>query len=400
MSNETRNTAVSLARATGPVRIYLDNAATTKTAPEVIAAMAPYFSESSANASSVHRDGVAAAKGVERARQIVAGRIHAAPDEIVFTSGGAEANNLALQGVFFAHGDRRRHVIVSAVEHATVLRAADWLESLGCRVTRLPVDGAGLIDPADVERALSAETILVSVMYANNEIGSIEPIADIGRLCREHGVAFHTDACQCLTLEPLDVAAQHLDLVSLNAHKLHGPKGVGALYVRDSVRLMPLFHGGGQERHRRAGTLNTPGIVGFGKAVEIAADADAAKMDRLRWAFWRNMEGTIPDVLLNGPHERRLCNNLNVSFRGVEGRRLVRELDEDGIAVGAGSACSSDTSDPSHVLRAIGRSDDDALAAVRFSLSRWTTAAELDEAAALLALAVRRLRNEPRGAAS
>jgi cysteine desulfurase len=368
-------------KAPGPQAIYLDNAATTHADPRVIEAMEPYLRECIGNPSSIHRQGSAASMGIEKARAIIAESIGAEPDEIVFTSGGTESNNTALKGVLTAGGfppGAGGHVITSAVEHPSVLRVCERLGSQGFRTTILPVDREGLVDPAQVERAIEKDTILVSIIHGNNEIGTIEPIGEIGTICRTAGILFHTDACQTFTKTRLNVRDQMIDMVSLNAHKLHGPRGAGALFVRRGVSLEPLLHGGGQEGARRSGTENTPAIVGFGKAVEVASPDEALKIASLRDYLIDRIESSIPWARLIGPRERRLCGNACFAFAGFSGKEILLRLDRLGISVSTGSACSSGSLRGSHVLLALGFSEEEAHGAVRFSLGRFNTAQEVD----------------------
>jgi cysteine desulfurase len=337
------------------------------------------------NPASWHRLGVEAAKVVERSRQTLAEALGAEPSEIVFTSGGTEANNLAVKGAAWAAGRRGKHVVISAVEHPSVAAAALALQRWGIRVTVVGVDATGLVDPAAVARALTADTILVSVMHANNEIGTIEPVTEIGRLCRRRGVLFHCDACQSFTKEPLDVAKVPVAMASINAHKLHGPKGVGALYVRKGTTLAPLLDGGGQEGGLRSGTLNTPAIAGFAAAVESAHPRHAAAMRRLRDRLWRALQRAVPGIRLNGPRQARLCNNLNVMLPETEAKPLLQKLSAAGICASAGAACASARPQPSPVLLAIGLSPQQAARSLRLSLSRFTTQAQVDAAVRAIA---------------
>lgn len=360
--------------------IYLDYAATTPVDPRVAAAMAPYLTERFGNASSVHSFGQEAREAVERARAQIAAALGAAPDEVVFTSGATEADNFALFGAAEARRERGRHVVVSAVEHHAVLEPAHVLAARGFEVTVLPVDGAGRVDPDAVRRALRPDTILVSVMHANNEIGTIQPVAEIGRLTRERGVCFHCDAAQTFGLLPTDVDALGVDLLALSAHKRYGPKGVGALYIRRGTPLERFLHGGSQERNRRAGTLNVPAIVGFGEAVRIALAEREAEVARLRRLRDRLVAGllALDGARLNGHPTERLPGNVNVSFRGADSESLLLALDLQGIAASSGSACTAGSLEPSHVLRAIGLPPEEAAGTLRFSLGRWTTEAEVD----------------------
>ena len=384
-----------------PVPIYLDNHATTRVDPRVVEAMLPYFTDRYGNASSgAHRYGWEAADAVDRAREQVAALIGAEPPEIVFTSGATEANNLAIKGVATASRGRGDHLVTTAVEHRAVL---DPLRRLaredGFTLTVVPTDPTGRIEPEAIAAAITDRTVLVSVMLANNEVGTINPIDRIGRICRDRRIAFHTDAAQAAGKLAIDAGAAGVDLLSLTAHKFYGPKGVGALYVsRDrSSRLRPLFDGGGQERGLRSGTLPVPLIVGLGRAAELAMterEAESARIaglrDRLDGAIREGLDGR--GVRRNGHPTERLPNNLSLTFEGVEGEALLATLRE--VAVSSGAACSSANPSPSHVLRAIGLDEDAARSTLRFGLGRFTTAAEVDRAAAFVAAAVRRLRDE------
>jgi cysteine desulfurase len=379
--------------------IYLDHHATTPVDPRVVDAMLPYFSDDFGNAASrQHAFGWRAEAAVERAREQVAALVGADPRGIVFTSGATESNNLAILGAVLGYAPRREEIVTAATEHRSVLDPCDEAERRGARPTRLPVDGDGRIDLGELRRALSARTLLVSVMHANNEIGVLQPIAEIGRICKEQEVLFHSDAAQSAGKVPLDVEAMGIDLLSLSAHKIYGPKGVGALWVRGRsprVRLAPLLHGGGHERGLRSGTLNVPAIVGFGRAAEIARAEmvdEAARLLQLREHMRRRIEREIPEVRVNGSLEHRLPANLNVSFDGVDGEALLLSLED--VAVSSGSACTSATAEPSHVLRALGLRDDLARASLRFGLGRWTTREEVDHVVDLLREQVARLRAE------
>lgn len=360
-------------------RIYLDNAATTAVSPEVVEAMLPFFTQAYGNASSIHGHGREAKRAIENARRQVMKSLNAAhPQEIYFTAGGSESDNWAIKAVALQH--ERGHIITTAIEHHAVLHTCQWLEKRGFDVTYLPVDEFGQVTAAEVEKALRPDTILVSVMAANNEVGTIQPIGEIGKLCRERGVLFHTDAVQAVGALPIDVQAMHIDLLSLSGHKLHGPKGVGALYIRKGVRIEPLLHGGAQERGYRAGTENVPGIVGLGKAVEMAyanlAD-NAARMTALRDQLVRGLMDRVPGARLNGHPTERLPNNVNMSFDGVEGEALLLRLDLVGVAGSSGSACTSGALDPSHVLLALGLTPAEANGALRLTLGTDTTEEEI-----------------------
>ncbi|NJL01530.1 MAG: aminotransferase class V-fold PLP-dependent enzyme [Spirulinaceae cyanobacterium SM2_1_0] len=376
--------------------IYLDHHATTPVDPQVLAAMLPYFSAAFGNPGSAHAYGWEAEAAVEQAREIIAAAIAATPEEIIFTSGATEANNLALIGAAEANLSRGRHLVTIATEHSAVLAPCRYLESLGFELTVLPVQPDGLLDLMQLEQALRPDTILVSAMAANNEIGVLQPLAEIGARCRDRGILLHTDAAQALGKIPLDVEAMSIDLMSLTAHKLYGPKGIGALYVRrrqPRVQLAPQLRGGGQERGLRSGTLYPPQIVGFGKAVEISQAqmaTEAARARGLRDRLWANLQ-VLPDIYRNGHPEQRLPSNLNVSIGGVDGSALLLGL-RSVVALSSGSACASAGTAPSHVLTALGRSPTLAYASLRFGLGRNTTADQLESVAAAVITTVRSLR--------
>jgi cysteine desulfurase len=378
-------------------RIYLDHHATTPVDPAVLEAMLPFFTEEFGNAASrSHSFGWKAEEAVEAARQQVAALVGASPREIYFTSGATESDNLAILGAAEAHRDRGDHILAGATEHKAVLDCCARLEKAGFRVTLLPVDPKGRVSPDDVRSALTPRTLLVALMAANSEVGTIHPIAEIGKIAKEAGVLFVCDAAQAAGKIPLDVEAMGIDLMAFSAHKTYGPKGVGALYVRKRnprVRLAPLLHGGGQERGLRSGTLNVPGIVGFGKACEVAGRVmaeESARLGALRDRLHRAITDRLEDVQRNGGPEHCLPHNLNLSFAGVEGEALMLAMDE--IAVSSGSACTSASREPSHVLRAMGVSDDLAVASIRFGLGRFNTEAEIDLAAERVVESVRKLR--------
>ena len=383
--------------------IYLDYQATTPTDPRVVDAMLPFFNEQYGNPHSVHHIyGREAETAVETARGHVAALIGAEPREIVFTSGATESNNLAIKGTARFYKDRKNHIITLPTEHKCVLESFKRLEREGFRVTMLPVDGDGLLDPGQVRDVICEDTLLVSAMAANNEVGVLQPIAEIGSICREHGVLFHSDAAQAVGKIPLDVNAARIDLLSISGHKLYGPMGVGALYVRrrPRVRLLPEMDGGGQERGMRSGTLPAPLCVGLGEACRIAAvemEAEAARLTRLRETMFQRLSGSLKDVILNGPRGRRLPGNLNISFLGVEAEALIEALPK--IAISTGSACTSASVEPSYVLKALGVGTERARSGVRIGLGRQTTVEEVEEAAALLIAAVERLRRESSRAA-
>jgi cysteine desulfurase len=366
--------------------IYLDCHATTPLDKRVLEAMLPYFTEHFGNPASLsHAYGWEAEAGVKQARQILADAIHATPEEIVFTSGATEANNLAIKGVAEAYFSKGRHIITVTTEHNAVLDPCQYLHSLGFEVTFLPVQTNGLIDLAQLEKAFRPDTILVSVMAANNEIGVIQPLAEIGAICRQQEVLFHTDAAQAIGKIPLDVQAMKIDLMSLTAHKVYGPKGIGALYVRrrnPRVQLSPQLHGGGHERGMRSGTLYTPQIVGFAKAVELGLEEQATESERLsqlRQYLWKQLS-RLGGVHLNGHPTQRLSGNLNISVEDVDGSALLLGL-QPVAAVSSGAACSSVKTAPSHVLTALGHSEQLAYASVRFGIGRFNTVAEIDQVA-------------------
>jgi len=376
-------------------RIYLDHAATTPTDREVVEAMLPYFTDAFGNPSSLYSYGQEAREAVEEARARVAELIGASSEEIVFTSGGTESDNLALKGVAYANEHKGNHIITTSIEHHAVLEAAGFLEKQGFAITRLPVDGYGLVDPQEVRKAITDKTILISVMHASNEVGTIQPVEEIGSIAREAGVCFHSDAVQTVGHIPLNVHELGVDLLSLSAHKLYGPKGVGALYVRKGTRLVSIMQGGEQERGRRAGTENTPGIVGLGKAVEIAGHETAEEAERLRRLRDKLIDGmldTMEHVRLNGHPTRRLPNNVNVSIGFVEGEAVLLNLDLEGICASTGSACSSSSSEPSHVLLALGLSSEQAHCSLRFSLGREDTDEHVERVLKVLPPIVARLR--------
>jgi cysteine desulfurase len=375
--------------------VYFDYGATTPCDPEVVAAMLPYFSDRFGNPSSMHAFGQEAKGSVEEAREGIAAFLGAAPGEIVFTSGGTESNNMAVKGAAYARRGKGNHIITSQIEHHAVLEPCHFLEQEGFEVTILPVDGDGLINPDDVRRAITDQTILISIMHGNNEIGTIQPLAEIGRIARERGVYFHTDAVQTLGHLPFSVDDLHVDLLSASAHKLYGPKGIGLLYVRKGTRLTPFMHGGEQENRRRASTHNVPGIVGFAKAIELARGSLEKEVrdltafrDKLIGGFQKEMD----QVKLNGHPTQRLPNNVNISIAHVEGEGMLLSLDMLGIACSTGSACSSASLAPSHVLMAIGLPHELAHGSLRFSMGRPTTAADVDRLLETLPPVVAKLR--------
>ncbi len=377
-------------------KIYLDNAATTPTDPRVVQAMLPYFTEVYGNPSSLHAFGQGAKHAIEDARHTVAAFIGAKPEEIVFTSGGTESNNFTIKGVASARRENGNHIITSKIEHHAVLEPCHFLEKQGFKVTLIPVDKYGLVDPADVNKAITDNTILISIMHANNEIGSIEPIAEIGKLARSKGVYFHTDAVQTLGHFPIDVDEMNVDVLSASGHKLYGPKGIGILYIRKGVRMLPIMHGGDHEQGRRASTHNVPGIVGFGKAVELAKEEmgkEIEKLTFLRDKLIKGILGAIEFTRLNGHPTQRLPNNVNVSISYVEGESMLLNLDMEGIACSTGSACTSSSLEPSHVLAAIGLSHEHAHGSLRFSLGRQTLEDDIDYVLEILPGIVSKLRS-------
>jgi cysteine desulfurase len=376
-------------------RIYLDYAATTPTDPEVVKVMLPYFSELFGNPSSLHSYGLEARSAIGAVREHVASFLGAKPEEIIFTSGGTESNNFALKGIANANRERGDHIITSAIEHHSILEPCKFLGTQGFRVTYLKVDEYGLVDPEAVKEAITDKTILISIMHANNEIGTIQPIAEIGKIAHEEGIYFHTDAVQTFGHLPIKVDEVGVDLLSLSAHKLYGPKGVGALYIREGTQMLSFMHGGEQERGRRASTHNVPGIVGLGKAVEIAHEEmgeEAKRLTILRDTLIRGILEDIDYTKLNGHPVKRLPNNVNVSVAYIEGEALCLNLDLEGIASSTGSACSSGSLEPSHVLLAIGLPPVLARSSLRFSLGRYTEEEEIDYVLEVLPDVVKKLR--------
>jgi len=370
-------------------RVYLDYAATTPTHPDVVEAMRPYFGEKFGNPSSLHSFGRESKSAIEKAREQVVGLIaprHSSGqggsvEEIIFTSGGTESNNFALHGIAYANEKKGNHIIISSIEHHAMLAPCKFLESRGFKVTYLPVDKYGLVDPEEVRRAITDTTILVSVMHANNEIGTVEPVKEIAKITKEKNVYFHTDAVQTVGQIEVDVDKLGVDLLSLSGHKFYGPKGVGVLYVRKGTRMAPFLRGGEQERNRRASTENVPGIVGLGKACELAKKELPSRIEHLtslRDKLIKGIMDKIPDVLLNGHPDQRLPKNVDITVRGIEGESMLLNLDLEGIAVSTGSACSSGTTEPSHVLMAIGLSHELAHGSLRFTLGRLTTEHDID----------------------
>lgn len=376
--------------------IYLDNAATTKTAPEVVDAMLPYFSEYYGNASTIYSLGAESKKAMDHARQTIADSLGAKPEEIYFTAGGSESDNWALKATAEAYASKGKHIITTKIEHHTILHTCEYLEKRGFEITYLNVDRDGLISLDELKAAIRPDTILISVMFANNEIGTIEPIAEIGEIAKEHGVLFHTDAVQAYAQVPINVDEMHIDMLSASGHKLNGPKGIGFLYIRKGVKIRSFVHGGAQERSRRAGTENIPGIVGLGAAVERAMrimDTKTRKEIELRDYLIGRLENEIPHCWLNGHRTKRLPNNINFSFLFIEGESMLIMLDMKGICASSGSACTSGSLDPSHVLLAIGLKHEEAHGSLRLTLSEESTKEEMDIVAEEVKKIVQRLRD-------
>ena len=376
--------------------IYLDNAATTKTAPEVVDAMLPYFSEYYGNASTIYSLGAESKKAMDHARQTIADSLGAKPEEIYFTAGGSESDNWALKATAEAYASKGKHIITTKIEHHAILHTCEYLEKRGFEITYLNVGRDGLISLDELKAAIRPDTILISVMFANNEIGTIEPIAEIGEIAKEHGVLFHTDAVQAYAQVPINVDEMHIDMLSASGHKLNGPKGIGFLYIRKGVKIRSFVHGGAQERSRRAGTENIPGIVGLGAAVERAMrimDSKTRKEVELRDYLIGRLENEIPHCWLNGHRTKRLPNNINFSFLFIEGESMLIMLDMKGICASSGSACTSGSLDPSHVLLAIGLKHEEAHGSLRLTLSEDSTKEEMDIVAEEVKTIVQRLRD-------
>lgn len=378
------------------MNVYLDYSATTPIKPEVLEAMMPFLTQQYGNPSSLHSFGRESRKAIDHARDQIASSLNAAPDEVFFTGGGSEADNWAIKGTAYALRSKGRHIITTAVEHHAVLHTCEYLEKEGFQVTYLPVDEHGLISLEDLKNAIKSDTILISVMYANNEIGTIQPIEEVGRIAREHKILFHTDAVQAYGHITIDTKNLPVDMISISAHKLYGPKGVGALYLRKGVRIHNLVHGGGQEKKKRAGTENIAGIVGFGKAAALAYEdikTHNKRLTSLRDNLKNRLLESIPYTRLNGHAEKRLCNNVNLSFEFIEGESMLLSLDMVGIGASSGSACTSGSLDPSHVLLAIGLSHEIAHGSLRLTLGDMTTQEEIDYVVEQLPPIVQRLRD-------
>ena len=376
--------------------IYLDNAATTKVNEKVFEEMKPYFTEYYGNPSSVYSFAGTAEKAVASARQKIADLIGAKSDEIYFTGGGSESDNWALKATAEAYANKGKHIITTKIEHHAILHTCEYLEKKGYEVTYLDVDGEGFVNLKELEAAIRPDTILISVMTANNEIGTVEPIYEIGQIAKKHGVLFHTDAVQAFGHIPINVDEMNIDMLSASGHKINGPKGIGIMYIRKGVKIKSFIHGGAQERQRRAGTHNVPGIVGFGKAAELAGSQMKERMEyesNLRNYFIDRVSKEIPYAVLNGPKENRLPNNANFCFRFIEGESMLILLDNNGICASSGSACTSGSLDPSHVLLAIGRPHEIAHGSLRVTLSHETTKEDIDFTVDKLKLIIERLRS-------
>jgi cysteine desulfurase len=388
-------------------KIYLDYAATTPVDPRVLKAMLPFFSEKFGNTMSLHSFGQEAKTALEESREAVANLMGAKPNEIIFTSSATESNNLALKGIALANKDRGNHIVISSIEHPCIMESAEWLESQGFEITRLPVDKYGLINPEDVKKAINPirkssissgarkNTILVSIIHASNEIGTIQPIAEIGKICKERGVYFHTDAAQSFGKIPIDVNKMNIDLMTVSSHKMYGPKGAAALFVREGTKITPILHGGGQEAGLRSSTVNLAAIVGFAEAVRICKkemEKEAKRLTELRDKLIKGVLEKIPGSHLNGHPQKRLANNANFWFEFVEGESIVIQLDLLGIAASTGSACSSAKLEPSHVLLAIGLRPEEAHGSLRLSLGRWTKEKDINFVLKVLPEIIKKLR--------
>lgn len=376
------------------MKVYLDNAATTKVDNKVLKAMLPYFSQNYGNASSLHMQGTESKNALEKARRIIAKSIGAKTSEIYFTSGGTESNNWAIKGAFWANKEKgKNHIITTKIEHDCIINTCKWLEGQGAEVTYLSVDKEGFIDLKELENSIKGSTSIVSIMHANNEIGTIQNLEEVGKICKSKEVLFHTDACQSYTKINVNIKKQNLDLVTINSHKIHGPKGVGALFIKEGVGIVPLLHGGGHEQRMRSGTENIPGVVGFAKAVNNISNKDLKRMKKLRDKLIEGILTKIPDTKLNGPKgEERLVNNVNISFKNVEGEAIGGYLENKGIFVSTGSACMSNTLSSSHVLKSIGLSDLEQNSSIRMSISKHTTEKEIDYVLKILPDVISKLR--------
>lgn len=375
-------------------RIYLDHNATTPVDPRVVEAMLPYFTTQFGNPSSVHRLGQEAYSALDTARSQLSRLFHCSTGEIIFTGGGTESNNIVLQGIPYAWYEKGTHIITSQIEHTSILSTCEVLENIGCVVTYLPVDETGLVNPDDLKKAITPQTILISIMFANNEIGTLQPIAEIGKIAKEHGILFHTDAIQAAGKIPLDVNKLNLDLVSISAHKFYGPKGTGALYIRQGTKISPLLYGGHQEQKIKPGTENVPNIVGMGKAIELVLESlpeNSTHIRELRDKFFELLSISIDDIRLNGHPTQRLDNTLNIGFKGLDAATLLLNLDMEGIACSTGSACSEGSTEISHVLKAIQTPLSYAQGSLRFSLGKDNTKEEIETAVSKITQIVQRL---------
>lgn len=373
--------------------IYFDNAATTAVDKRVLKKMMPYFNKEYGNASSVHEKGRQAKRAMENSRKIIAKSINARKSEIYFTSGGTESNNWALKGLFFENKDKgKNHIITTKIEHDCILNTCKWLKKQGAEITYLNVDKQGFVLLEELEKAIKKNTFLVSVIHGNNEIGTIQNLEKIGKICKKNNILLHTDACQSYTKTELNAKKMNIDLITLNAHKIHGPKGVGALYIRKGINISPLFHGGGHEKGLRSGTENISGIIGFASSVKISNKKDIEKMTKLRDKLILELE-KIPNININGPKaEKRLCNNINVCFNNIEGEAIGGYLENKRIFVSTGSACSSHTLEPSHVLVSIGLTPLKANSSIRISISKYTTEQEIEYFLKIIKNIVKKLR--------
>ncbi len=372
----------------------MDNAATTRVDPRVVEAMQSYFSDKFGNTMSLHHFGQEAKVALDDSRRTVAGMIGSKPEEIIFTGSATESNNFALKGVAFANTERGKHIIISAIEHPCIMESARWLEKRGFKITRIGVDRFGSVNPDDISKAIRDDTVLVSIIHASNEIGTIQPISEIGAVCKKRGVYFHTDSTQILGKNPINVKELNVDMLTASAHKMYGPKGVGFLFLKRGIKIDPLLHGGGQESNMRSSTVNIPGIIGFAKACEISLNEMKKENERVTRLRDRLKEEVlkIDDSELNGHPEKRLANNLNVRFSFIEGESLVIRLDMEGVAVSTGSACSSNKLQPSHILLAMGIKPQEAHGSLRISLGRWTTDKEVDRFIEILTETIKKLR--------
>ncbi len=375
------------------MKIYLDNAATTRIDDKVLKTMLPYFTKNYGNASSLHMEGTEAKTALDKSRKIIAKSLNTKNSEIYFTSGGTESNNWALKGLFWENFPKKNHIITTKIEHDCIINTCGWLEQQGAVVTYLDVDKEGFINLKNLEKAITDKTFLVTIIHGNNEIGTIQNLEAIGKITKEKNVLFHTDACQSYTKVPINVNKMNLDLVTINSHKIHGPKGVGVLYIKDKIKLTPLMHGGGHEKKQRSGTENIPGIVGFAKAVEITKEKDFKKITILRDKLIDRIQNSITNTKLNGPTgKNRLQNNINISFTNVEGEAIGGYLENQGIFVSTGSACMSNTLASSHVLKALKLSDLEQNSSIRISLSKYTTEKDVEYVLKKLPEIIKKLR--------